>query len=63
MSDTPCGVWDLSTEEAINVHCYKAGIVLLDNYKCKISVINSQNGGPRRKVAGSIPDCFIEIFH
>ena len=31
MSDTSGGVLDLSTEEAINIHCYKAGIVLLDN--------------------------------
>jgi hypothetical protein len=43
MSDKPVGVMDLSTEEAINVHCYKAGIILLDNYKCKINVITSQN--------------------
>jgi hypothetical protein len=43
MSDKPVGVMDLATEEALNVHCYKAGIILLDNYKCKINVINSQN--------------------
>ena len=36
MSDKPVGVVELSTKEAINVHCYKVRIVLLDNYKCKI---------------------------
>jgi hypothetical protein len=39
MSDTPGGVLDLSTEEAIHIHCYKPRIVLFGNSSSSSSYI------------------------